>query len=163
MKTPKIKKILYATDMGNHMRPVFRFAIDIANMHKSKIVMLHVVEPLSSGTLLALDVYMPKTNTKKVLQDGMKKSLKKMQSRLNSFCKDENISDPSDGKIISKVKVVSGHCAEMIIKQAEEMKVDLIVVGKHTSPSLHTMLMGSTARKVTQLSKIPVLVVPVYE
>jgi len=36
-------------------------------------------------------------------------------------------------------------------------------VGTHTDPSFGAHLLGSTARKVTQLSKIPVLVVPVHE
>ena len=160
---PKINTILYATDMGEHMRPVFRYAIDIAKRHQAKIIMLHVIEPLSSGALVALDVYMPKVNAQEVHRDGMKKALLEMQKRLNNFCKDEKLSDPLDCEIISKVKVVSGRSAEIIVKQAEQLGVDLIVVGKHTGSTIGSNLIGSTARHVTQLSKIPVLVVPVYE
>lgn len=160
---PTIKTILYTTDMGDHMRPVFRFAINIAKNHDAEIIMLHVLEPLSSGVLSTIDVYMPKFNPKEVLQDGMKKALAKMQQRLNNFCEDEQMKDPSDCEIISKVKVVSGQSAETIVQQAELLNVDLIVVGTHTNPSITSSLLGSTARKVTQLSKIPVLVVPVYE
>ncbi len=159
----KIKTILYATDMGEHMRPVFRFAIDIAKNHQAKIIMLHVIEPLSSGALVTIDVYMPKFNAKEVLQDGMKKALVKMQKRLSNFCKDEQIKDPSDCEIISRVKVVNGRCAESIVHQAEQLGVDLIVVGTNTSSSMSSHFLGSTARNVTQLSKTPVLVVPVYE
>jgi len=159
----KIKTILYATDMGDHMRPVFRYAIEMAKIHEARIIMLHVLEPLSSGVLVAIDVYMPQVNAKELLQDGMKKALQKMQLRLNNFCEDEHIKDPEDCEIISKVKVVSGKSAESIILQAEELEVDLIVVGTHTNHSMSSNLIGSTARKVTQLSKIPVLVVPVYE
>lgn len=159
---PTIKTILYTTDMGNHMRPVFRFAINIAKQHDAEIIMMHVLEPLSSGVLSTIDVYMPKFNHKEVLEDGMKKALEKMQQRLSNFCEDEQINDPVDCAVISKVKVVSGHSAETIVTQAEVMDVDLIVVGTHTNPSMSANLIGSTARKVTQLSKIPVLVVPVY-
>lgn len=159
----KIKTILYATDMGEHMRPVFRFAIDIAKNHKAKIIMLHVIEPLSSGALVTIDVYMPKFNAKEVLQDGMKKALVKMQQRLSNFCEDEQIKDPTDCEIISKVKVVNGRCAESIVHQAEQLGADLIVVGTNTGPSMPSHFLGSTARNVTQLSKTPVLVVPVYE
>ncbi|MCW8932089.1 MAG: universal stress protein [Gammaproteobacteria bacterium] len=163
MMSPKIKTILYTTDMGDHMRPVFRFAINIAQQHDAEIIMLHVIEPLSSGALSTIDVYMPKFNAREVIQDGMKKALITMQQRLNNFCEDEQINDPSDCGIIAKVKVVSGHSAETIVTQAEVLGVDLIVVGTHTNPSMSSNLIGSTARKVTQLSKIPVLVVPVYE
>lgn len=158
-----IKTILYATDMGDHMRPVFRFAINMARKHEAKIIMLHVIEPLSSGILATIDVYMPKFNAKEVLQDGMKKALEKMQQRLDNFCADEKLQDPSDCDIISKVKVVSGHPAEALVQQAELLGADLIVVGTHTNPSFSSNLLGSTARRVTQMSKIPVLVVPVHE
>jgi hypothetical protein len=33
------KTILYATNLGTHMRPVFRQAINLARIHKSKIIM----------------------------------------------------------------------------------------------------------------------------
>ncbi|MCU7940912.1 MAG: universal stress protein [gamma proteobacterium symbiont of Bathyaustriella thionipta] len=158
-----INTILYATDMGDHMRPVFRFAINIAKDSDAKIIMLHVIEPLNSGVLVTIDVYMPKFNAKEVLKDGMKKALAKMQTRLNNFCQDEQTNNPSDRGLVSKVKVVSGRSAESIVHQAEQMGADLIVVGTNTSSSISSNLLGSTARNVTQLSKIPVLVVPVYE
>jgi len=158
-----IKTILYTTDMGDHMRPVFRFTIDMARQYDAKIIMLHVIEPLSPGILVAIDTYMPKVNATEVLKDGLKKSLKQMQQRLNNFCEDENFEDSSDCGIISKVKSVSGHPAETIVHQAEELNVDMIVVGTHTTPSLNSRFIGSTARQVTQLARIPVLVVPVYE
>lgn len=159
-----INTILYATDMGDHMRPVFRSAINMARNHQAKIIMLHVIEPLSSGVLVTIDVYMPKFNAQEILRDGMKKALVTMQQRLNNFCEDEKIEEPADCEIISKVKVVSGRSAESIVQQAEQLGADLIVVGTHTnSQALSSGFLGSTARNVTQLSKIPVLVVPVYE
>ncbi|MCU7800631.1 MAG: universal stress protein [gamma proteobacterium symbiont of Lucinoma myriamae] len=160
---PTIKTILYATDMGNHMRPVFRYAIEIARKHEAKIVMLHVIEPLSSGVVATIDVYMPEFNAQEVLRDGMKKTLVEMQQRLNNFCEDEKIKEPLDCEVISKVKVVSGHSAESIVNQAEKLGADLIVVWAHTNPSISANFLGSTARKVTLMSKIPVLVVPMNE
>ena len=160
---PEIKTILYATDMGDHMRPVFVYAVEMARKFEAKVIMLHVTEPLSSGVLLAIDVYMSGTSAKDLIEDGMKKSLQVMKQRLENFCEDELNNNPEDRAIISKVKVVSGRSAESIIHQAEQLEVDLIVVGTHTDPSIGAHLLGSTARRVTQLSKIPVLVVPVHE
>lgn len=158
-----IKTILYCTDMGDHMRPVLRFTMDMAKQHEAKIIMLHVIEPLSSGVLVAIDAYMPKLKSAQFIKDGIKKTLETMQQRLNNFCVDEKIEKSSDCTIISKVKAVSGYSAETIVHQAQKMNAELIVVGSHTNPSLNSGFIGSTARKVTQLSKIPVLVVPVYE
>ncbi len=57
--------------MGEHMRPVFRFALELAEKHDAKIIMLHALEPLNSGTLMAIDIYMPKMDKQEVLQGGM--------------------------------------------------------------------------------------------
>ena len=160
---PEIKTILYTTDMGDHMRPVFVYAVEMARKFEAKVIMLHITEPLSSGVLLAIDIYMSGTSAKDLIEDGMKKSLKVMKQRLEDFCEEELNNNPEDRALISKVKVVSGRSAETITHQAEQLKVDLIVVGTHTDPSIGAHLLGSTARKVTQHSRIPVLVVPVYE
>ena len=158
---PQIKTILYATDMGEHMRPVFRYALEIAQKHRAKITVLHVIEPLNSGILFTMDVYMPKTNAKEMVKDGMKKALDKMKQRLDKFCEDEQVENPSECEYISNVKVVSGKPAESIIRQADKISADLIVVGSNTDQSMGSNLLGSTARKVTQMSNRAVLVVPV--
>lgn len=160
---PEIKTILYATDLGDHMRPVFRFALGKAKKHEAKVIMLHVAEPLDSGVQVAINVYMPEVSAKEVLRDGMKKARVEMQRRLDKFCRDELKDSPADHELVKEVKVVSGRPAETIIQHAKELAADLIVVGTHTDPSYGAHLLGSIARKVTQLSKTPVLVVPVYE
>ncbi len=160
---PDIKTILYATDLGDHMRPVFRFALEIAKKHGAKITMLHVAAPLSSEVRFALNAYMPELGTKAAIQDGMAKALEKMHKRLDEFCQEELKQSPEDCELIETVRVVSGRPAETITRQAQELNTDLIVVGTHTDPSFGAELLGSTARKVTQLSKTPVLVVPVKQ
>ncbi len=160
---PEIKNILYATDLGDHMRPVFRFAIEIAKKHASTITMLHVTEPLSSEIHIAINAYMPEIDTKEAVRDGMSKALERMQSRLGKFCEEELNQHPEECELIKAVRVVVGKPAETITEQARKLETDLIVVGTHTDPSIGAQLLGSTARKVTQLSRIPVLVVPVYE
>ena len=160
---PEIKTILYATDMGEHMSTVFRFALGMARKYEAGMIMLHVAEPLSSGMQFAISAYMPKVSAKEVLRDGMSTALVKMQQRLDKFCEDELEQNPADRKFITGVKVVSGRPAETITQQAIQLEADLIVIGTHTDPSFGSMLLGSTARKVTQLSRIPVLVIPVFE
>ena len=59
--------------------------------------------------------------------------------------------------------VVSGTPAEMIRQEAKERGADLIVMGTHSNPSLGHRLLGSTARKLTHMSRTPVLVVPLVE
>lgn len=160
---PEIKTILYATDMGAHMRPVFRFALGIAKKYGARIIMLHAAEPLGSAMQIAMSVYMPEVKAQEVFHDGMSAALATMHQRLDKFCEDALAENPADREIVSGLKVVSGRPAETIVQQAVKAGAELIVVGTHTDPSLGAQLLGSTARKVMQLSKIPVLVVPVFE
>ncbi|MBT8332305.1 MAG: universal stress protein, partial [Deltaproteobacteria bacterium] len=45
---PQIKRILYTTDLSDYSTFVFRYAINSAKKHGAAIIILHVLEPLSS-------------------------------------------------------------------------------------------------------------------
>jgi nucleotide-binding universal stress UspA family protein len=61
---------------------------------------------------------------------------------------------------VSKLLVMAGNAAETIVRAAEENQVDMIVMGTCTHSIFGRSLMGSTARQVTQHTRIPVMVVP---
>ncbi|HEU4854097.1 MAG TPA: universal stress protein, partial [Nitrosospira sp.] len=52
-----------------------------------------------------------------------------------------------------------GPAADTVIKKAEEIGADLIVVGKHGKSGWESMLLGSVARRVIQEAACDVLVV----
>jgi nucleotide-binding universal stress UspA family protein len=58
--------------------------------------------------------------------------------------------------------VVEGPPARTILKEAERLEVDLIVLGDKGYNPLSEMLMGSVAQKVSMASNIPVLLVPIH-
>ena len=74
MSTPQYKKILYATDLGERMQPVFHHAIGLAQQYGGKIIMLHVVEPLGTTGRALIDHYAPNL-AMKLEQDGLKEIL----------------------------------------------------------------------------------------
>ncbi|MCG8425799.1 MAG: universal stress protein [Chromatiales bacterium] len=162
MSFPTYKTILYATDLGDNMRPVFRHAIGLAKHYDANVIMFHAVEPLSDSGQWVLETYL--SSAKEVGTEGsLKKVLEQMRERLEKFYADE-MADPKlkvDPKCVSDIVVVSGHPAEAIKKFADEKGVDLIVMGTHTKTGLHHGLLGSTARKLTHIIDRPVLVVPV--
>lgn len=43
---PQIQKILYTTDLSENSSYAFLYAIDMANKHNAKIVILHAMEPI---------------------------------------------------------------------------------------------------------------------
>ncbi|MBC8210651.1 MAG: universal stress protein [Gammaproteobacteria bacterium] len=156
MSIPAYKTILYATDMGKHMRPVFRHAISLAQHYEARLIMLHVAEPLGDTGMAALELYMPE-KMDSFQDDELKDILAAMKKRLVAFYHDE-LGDKAG--IVSKVAVVSGHPAEEIEKYAKKQEADLIVIGTHTKGGLASVFLGSTARKLIHVSDRPVLVVP---
>ena len=157
---PEIKTILYATDLGRHMRPVFRHAISLAQHLDAKIIMLHVVEPLGSTGEAVLSAYLPNKKADQLERDGMKKILKQMKSRLEDFCAEELELCDKKGSMVKEILVTTGRPADRISQEAEKHHADMIVLGSWSEGFIGHGLIGSTARHVTQISHLPVLVVP---
>ena len=157
---PQYKTILYATDLGDRMRPVLRHAIGLARQYQAKIIMLHVVEPLGSTSEAVLSIYLPDRKREEVEHAGLKKVLEQMKQRLEKFCQDEAALCAEGSPKVSDVLVTTGHPAEEILHQAEKHHADLIVMGSFGKHILGRHVLGSTARYITQSSPVPVLIVP---
>jgi nucleotide-binding universal stress UspA family protein len=157
--SPKINKILYATDLGGATRPVFLHALVMAKQYNAEIIMVHVVEPISETAMSAMLSYLSNDFTDNVQKDLMEETLVNKKKRLKEFYKAEG-ADDDYSKLVQKVHVVEGQPSEEILRIAEESKVDIIIMGKSTRKVRGIRVMGSTARRVSRMSKVPVLVVP---
>lgn len=159
---PNIKTILYATDLGDHTRPVFRHALALAKLYDAKIIMLHVVEPIGETARAVISAYISHELSEELLKDTMQSLVVKMKDRLRRFFEEEC----DDEKVCANVKevvVVAGKPSEEILRIAEEDKADLIVLGKSSRTVRGLRVMGSTARRVSRIATVPVLVVPNWQ
>ena len=154
---PRFKTILYATDLGDRMRPVLRQALSLAQHYQAKIIMLHVVEPLGATGEAVLSAYLPNQDVEDLEHTGLKKVLAQMKQRLEDFCKEEENLCADD---VSDVLVTMGHPAEEIIHQAVKHQADLVVLGSFGKHLLGRRVLGSTASYLVQSSPVPVLIVP---
>ena len=159
-KQQSIKTILYASDQGKHMRPVFRRAIAAAECYGAQIIMVHVAEPLTSTGLAVVEAYLTKEQFEQHQREGMQKVLEQMRQRIAKFCEDETGVCPKDSPLVSEVVVVHGRPGVEIPRLAKLHKADLIVMGTCSHGLLGRGLVGSTARQVIHGTEIPVLVVP---
>jgi len=159
-KEHTINTILYATDLGENTRPVFRAALSLAKAYNASIIMLHVVEPMSSSLRAVVDTYLSEVDAKKIYQDNMQSVLESMKVRLKNYCDEEFGPQKVSSLPVSEMLVVSGRTSEEILKAAEKGKADIIVLGKSTRKILGNEIAGSAARRVPRHSKIPVLIVP---
>ncbi len=157
---PEFKTILYATDLGEHTRPVFRTAISLARHYDAEIIMMHVVEPMSSAAQAIVETYLTDVDAKKVFKDNMRSVLQTMKSRLERFSDEEVQSRNRQDIRVKEMLVVSGRPSEEIVKTAQKHHADMIVMGKSARRIFGTDIAGSTARRVPRYATIPVLIVP---
>ena len=158
----QINTILYATDLGSETRRVFRYAIDMANYYKAEIVILHVVEPMSNTARAMINTYLSEGLSEELEKNSMKELLTEMKMRLKKFFEEECDTDLKDSVFVKELTVVSGRPSEEILRIADDQKADMIVMGKSSRRVRGMGVMGSSARRVSRHSTIPVLVIPIH-
>ncbi len=155
---PKVKNILYATDLSKNSAYAFYYAIDLAQRRDAKITILHVVEPLRpvvrfyGGTLADETKYYD--HEKRVDLELIKKRLQEVCGRV-----DERMGT-SCLQLVSNILVRVGHPVEEILRTGEEEQCDLFILGTHGKGFLRQTFLGSVSRMVLDRSRKPVLIVP---
>jgi len=157
---PKINTVLYVTDLGKNTRPVFRHAIRQASLADADLLMLHVLEPLSATGKMVIDVYLSDEDADQLQKAGMEEVVVQMKERLQKFCAEEQNSCQMGSSPVKEILVAVGEPSEEIIRLAKKHNADLIVIGKSSHALFGGNVMGSTTRRVTRHSPVPVLVVP---
>ncbi len=157
---PKIKRILYATDLTKTSAYAFFYAIDMAKKYKAKIVILHSIGESryleDDGTFIQVEEIL-----RKAKDDERKENIKEIIKRLEVFCKRSEI---QIGKpcveLVSKILVTVGHPVEEILRTADKEKCDTIVLGTHGKGFLRQTFLGSVAGSVLERTRKPVFVIP---
>jgi nucleotide-binding universal stress UspA family protein len=160
MQTEAIKTILYATDLGKHTRPAFRMAVNLAMKYYAKILMLYVIEPLSTSAAAMVNVYFPSAEIEEIRGRSVEELHEKINERIEKFCEEELDGKPFPGGK-PEPYIVEGNPAATIIKTADKLNADLIVLGSHSHSTLDSLFIGSVANKVINRSSKPVLLVPI--
>lgn len=158
---PKIKKILYATDLSPNSAYAFRYAIDAAKKHDASIVFLHVLEPLpGSAYAVWMNIYFDEDQQKEILEKTIVDTMDRIRKRLKIFCERELKDDPKCVDRVASIEVCQGFPAEEILRKAEELNCDAIVMGNHGKGIIGHTFLGSTAKRVLRRVRKPVLIIP---
>lgn len=158
---PEIKTILYAADLGELSLPALQRAAAEAVRHGAHLHILHVVSPASGAAAKMIPNYMADADLRSMRQGGIQHLAEALGERITAFCA-EQLADHIVLPHPPQPRVEEGYPPETIVRVADEVDADLIVMGTRTRT--HTILgrffLGSTAQSVLQLSDRPVLVVP---
>jgi nucleotide-binding universal stress UspA family protein len=132
------RRILYATDVVESGTPGLRYCAELARTLGAQLTMLHVNDLRDT---VAFD---DDTEVRARLMGELHKTIER------EHCGDVGIA----------ADVVNGTPHEAILKYADAMKADLIVINLQGKGLLERALLGSTAERVIRSARVPVLSVP---
>ena len=152
---PKIKKILYASDLSANANYAFGYALNLAMGNEAKLSIINVYEK----HVTQANISMRSSN----YENARERLTAKIKTDLALYLEKEKVKGCQFDKLIGEIYVATGLPVDEILTRAKKNDYDLIVMGTHGHGSLFSALMGSTARKMVQYSEIPVLVVRLPE
>lgn len=138
------KHILLAVDFFDKNQVVADRAKDLAERYQARLSIVHVVDTLPI-TDPAYELLMPFD------MDLTAEFLAAAKSKLNALAKKLNVPE-------SDLRLETGSPKHEIIRVAEDLKADLIVIGSHGRHGL-ALLLGSTANSVLHHAACDVLAV----
>jgi nucleotide-binding universal stress UspA family protein len=146
-----IGKFLIAVDGSQESRVSLEFGLQLALQAGATVILITVTDENSLFPASIREVPGPGPLTQPV-DDYLRQAAESILEEAGSFCAEKGIQFTT--------VIRSGEPAEEILKEAEESKADLIVVGSRGKSSLEAILMGSvTSGVIHQEPKFPVLVV----
>jgi nucleotide-binding universal stress UspA family protein len=138
---PGIEGILHPTDFSVDSRYAFETACSLARSNAARLFILHVMMPSSSPVLQA-----PPPDPMRAAET--QESIPPMPWP-----------QASDPQLRVEHRVTEGDPADEILRLAEALHCDLIVMGTHGRTGLRRLLTGSVAEAVLRRAACPVLVV----
>lgn len=159
---PEVKKILYASDIEKGARPAFRAALSLCGHYHAQITYLHVLENEHQDNM-ALQSLLKDEGMREMYENSLGDLKTKLEARIDRFFKEEveEIDMLKEEQISSIIR--EGKPWKAIVDAADEIEADVIVMGTRPHSGIGQMLVGSTATKVMQNSKRPVLIVPLTQ
>ncbi|MBI4835018.1 MAG: universal stress protein [Planctomycetes bacterium] len=144
----RIKNILVPTDFSSLSDKALSHAIDIAQKYGARVYVIHVVDVIQQ---CSVDYCIDVDIMQRLEREAISHAKESIQKQLNK------LSMPKGLEIEPDVK--QGTAYLTILKEQDEMKIDLIVVGAHKKKRFINYFLGSVADKIIRGASCPVLVV----
>jgi nucleotide-binding universal stress UspA family protein len=143
-----LKRILCPTDFSSDARSALRVANEMALYFDAHLTLVHVVQPVMNS-VYPVDGYLVNPVDKEPIPSDIIHQAQKSLS--------EEANDHISRDVTLSLEVLQGEPADTILKLAERLGIEMIVMAPHGHSRLHTALMGSTAEKIVRLSPCPVI------
>jgi nucleotide-binding universal stress UspA family protein len=156
----EIKKILVAKDLSKESSRVIRYALELGYKFQAQVYVLHVMPTVDSSVLNMVALTMGADNLAKFNATNEAELAEKTREQLHSIIEEE--SDLIECEVVHppQVEVHHGDPAPMILKVADRLDVDMIVLGSHSKGKLHYAFLGSVAEKILRKTHRSVTIIP---
>lgn len=139
-------KIVFATDFSENSEHALDYALVLARSFSSRLEIVHIInEPVDLRGFYVPHISFE--NLEKEIEEGAQKMMEKLcRTKLSDFTN-------------YGATILTGVPYEEIIKKAEEVGANLIVLGTHGRTGIDHFLFGSTAERVVRNAPCPVMTV----
>jgi nucleotide-binding universal stress UspA family protein len=160
---PRIKNILYATDLSKNSAYAFRYAVNSAQKHDAQIHILHVIETIPASTEGLLSQYIGEDKLHKMREETREHLLERIKDRLRQFAERELKRDSKTLKRVVSIDVLYGDPAAEILHKAKDLNADVDIMGTHGRGVIRHAFLGSVSEKVLHRIRKPVFIIPLPE
>jgi nucleotide-binding universal stress UspA family protein len=160
---PRIKNILYASDLSKNSAYAFRYAVNSAQKHDAQIHIIHVIEAFSPATEGLLLSYLSEGELQKIKEERREGQIQRIKNRLQEFARRELRDDPETLKRVTSITVVFGDPAAEILQKVNELNCDVVIMGTHGKGLISHAFLGSVSERVLHRIRKPVFIIPLPE
>jgi nucleotide-binding universal stress UspA family protein len=141
-----MRRVLCPVDFSDFSRHALDYAAGVARWHEARITALHVIPPITSMLPASGEgIYPPLV--------FRPEELRQFRDELESFAR-------ASGIEALDTEVVQGSVAGEIVRFANELPADLLVMGTHGRSGFERLMLGSVTEKLLRKSPCPLLTVP---
>jgi len=143
-------KLLIAVDLSDSTQIIVDKVEKITKEYPAKLWILHNAEPEPDTVEFKIDPLTAREDLARKFHSEHRR-IQEIADRLRK------------GGLDATALLVHGPTVEMILKEASDLDVDMIVVGTHGKGKMHELLVGSVSRGILRKSGYPVLVIPTHK
>lgn len=146
-----IKKVLIPYDFSETAEIAVEHAVFMAKLHKAEIVLVHVIESFSFTSAISSAFGKSQSEFETKLETSTKEKLEKLTQKLHH---------DSGMKVVFRIE--KGKIYKKIVQVAEELEIDIIVMGTHGISGFQDFLVGSNTYRVVMSAPCPVISVQTH-
>lgn len=145
-----IQTILLPTDGSECSAKAMAYALSFAKQYGGRVVALHVIDRRWEEQTRVVFAEVGQDLTQKI-RDGYEEEARRILREVTDAAGEAGV--PVEGRVLTGIP------SEEIVRAAQELAADLIIMGTHGRAGMSHLLLGSVAEKVVRRAPCPVLTV----